>query len=78
MKKLLLLFPLILLIGCSPSVIRNAYLFPSGDCGYRVYIGAPTGFDKDVPLSKCMPLKDATDLAAQINKDIVGKWSAER
>lgn len=81
MKRVNLILVLLLagfFTGCAPSIVRYAYITPGGACGYRVYIKSPMGFDGNVPLSTCMPLEDAWNLANQINKDMAGKWSAEK
>lgn len=71
--KYLMLLSLLFLVGCGAND-SGAYVEPYGDCGYIVRIGnnAPRGNDQ---LSKCLSLKEATDLAAQINNDMSGKWA---
>lgn len=73
MKLLLVGILATILTGCTPSCVRNAYVQPMGSCGYVVYVGGLEG--RDTPLSRCMSLNLATDLAATINKDMANKWS---
>lgn len=67
------LLALSLCTACAPTYVRNAYVDPSGSCGYTVNIGGYQG--KDIVLSKCMTLEEAKELANLLNKDMAGKWS---
>jgi hypothetical protein len=73
MKNLILAL-LLFMVGCSSTDLTNAYIKPDGPCGYVVMLHH-IGLDGDVELSRCLPLEDAGKLAAQINKEMAGKWS---
>lgn len=77
MKKHTLLFViagLLTLAGCgNDSMVRNAYVYPDGACGYRVRIGNTSV--KDTDISRCLPLEKATNLADKINKDMGKDWA---
>lgn len=72
MKKVLLLLPILLLLGCAPTFVQNAYVSPSGGCGYRVILGGERG--ADIAISRCLPLEEATKLAGKINEDMGNRW----
>jgi hypothetical protein len=80
MKRWLVLLLLLLPeMSCTHAdYIQSAYIAPAGSCGYVVMLHDPIGGDRNPQLSKCLPLNEATVLAAQINKDMSGKWSGDR
>ena len=62
--------------SCPPSHVRNAYVSPNGPCGYVVMLGGGfgVGFARDVQISNCLSLPEATALTQKLNTDMNSKW----